>query len=112
MRFDVLRHIQLHLRKILSLSGPHLGIHLSHHVEYHIIIPRIAVMVVLIPVAGLVVNLDITHPQGFSDIDLRIKEVWSRIPIVQARIYHFDVLSVGCLQLPQGEQLVLPHIMK
>ena len=109
---DVLRHIELHLRKILSLCILHIGVHLAHHVEYHIIIPWVAVMMVQIPVAGFVVDLDVANPQGTVDSHFRIKEVRSCVVIVQAWVYHFDVLAVGCLQFPQREQFVLPHIMK
>ena len=112
MLADVLWHIQLHLWKILSLGVLHIGIRFAHHVEHHIVIPWVAVMMVLIPVAGLVVNLDITHPKRAVNFDFGIKEIWSCVPIVQARIDHFDVLAVGCFQFPQREQFMLPHIMK
>ena len=69
-------------------------------------------MVVLIPVAGLVVDLDITHPQGPSDIHLRIKEIRPGVPIVQARVYHLDAFTVGRFQFLQREQFMLPHIMQ
>ena len=81
---DVLRHIELHLRKKLSLSILHIGIHFAYHVEYHIVIPRVTVVVVQIPVAGLVMDLDIAHPKHMVDLYLGIKEVGSCIAIVQA----------------------------
>ena len=109
---DVLRHIQLHLRDIFSLRILHIGIHLTHHVEHHIIITWVTVVMVLIPVAGLVMDLDIAHPQGTVDLDFGIKEVGTCIPVMQPRIDHFDVLAVGCHQFLQREQFMLPHIMK
>ena len=112
MRPDHLGHVELHLRQILSPRVHHIGIDRTGHVEHHIVIAAILVVAVQIPVRRLVVNLHIPHPEGAVDIHLRIEEIGTCIVVVQSGVNHFDELAVGCLQFPQREHLVLPHIMQ
>ena len=62
-----------------------------------VVIALVLVVPMQIPVRRLVVYLHISHPQGAPDSDLRIEEVRPGIAIMQARINHFDGITVACL---------------
>ena len=69
-------------------------------------------MAMLIPVAGLVVNLDIANPQRTAYFHLGIEEVRTAITVVQARVYHLHLLSVSGLQTTYRPHLMLPAVVK
>ena len=69
-------------------------------------------MAMQIPVRRLVVDLDITHPQRSVDLHLCVKEVRAGIVVMQTRVYHFDVLTIGCFQFLEREHTVFPHILE
>jgi hypothetical protein len=64
------------------------------------------------PVAGFVVNLHVAHPQLSADLHLGVEEVGSRIVVVQARVYHLHLLTVGRLEAVEWEEPVFPAIMQ
>ena len=97
------RHIQLQLRQIFTLGILYIRVDDSRHVEHHVVVVRVFVVTMHIPVARLLVDLHIPHPQRAAYLHFGIEEVRSCIVVVQARVNHFDVLAICCLQFPQRE---------
>ena len=105
-------NLQLYLWQIASVVGQHVGIGFLHHMQHDVVIPCIAVVSVDVPVAAAQVYLDVAHPQRTADAHLRVEEVGPGVAVVQARVYHLHLASVGRRELVQWQQLVLPHIMQ
>ena len=80
--------------------------------EDNIIIALVLIVAMQIPVARLVVDLHVAHPERLPYPDLRIEEVGTCVAIVQSRIDYLDSHAVARHQFPQREELVLPHIMQ
>ena len=54
--------VQHELRQVFAPLVPHVGIGLFHHVQHHVIIGLVAVVVVQVPVGRALVNLNVAHP--------------------------------------------------
>ena len=72
----------------------------------------VVVVAMQIPVAGLIMNLDIAHPQCAIDFHLRIEEVWPTIAIVQSWVYDLYLLTVSSVQPSYGPHFVFPAVVK
>ena len=89
------RHRQHHLGQIVAVVGHHVGIGIASDVQHHVVIPRIAVVTVLVPLAAVLMNLHIAHPQRAADAQLGVEEVGTGVAIVQARVDDLHQLAVG-----------------
>ena len=79
---NMLRHRQHHLWYKVSLLRLHIAVGNANHMQHHIIIMCILVVSMQIPVARLVMYLDIAHPQRSVYLHLGVEEVWSGISVV------------------------------
>ena len=79
---DMIGYIELHLTDKLTIGIHHFGIEHPSHMQYHIVVSLILVVPMQIPIARLVVNLNITHPQRLSNPYLRIEEIRTSIVVV------------------------------
>ena len=70
------------------------------------------VMAVQIPVAGLHVNLYITHPECAADAYLGIEEVGAGVAVVEARVDNLEGAAVSGVQLAERQQPMLPSILQ
>ena len=104
-------HLQYQLRQGASVLRLHRHVRASHHVEHHVVVGFVRVVVVAIPVGGSIVNFHVAHPERAADFDFRIKEVGPLVPIVQSRVDDVHLLSVCSGQRAEGEELVFPHVM-
>ena len=109
---DIVGHIELHLFDKLPVTVHDFCVDNACHMEDHVVVVLVFVMSMQIPVARLVMNLDISNPESPADSHFRIEEVWTCVAIVQSRVNHLDVLSVARFHSLQREHLVLPHIMQ
>ena len=108
----LLRHAELQLRDVVAVGGAHVGIGHLADVEHDVVVARVAVVAVLVPVAGAVVNLDVAHPEGAADAYLGVEEVGPGVAVVQSRVDDFHFAAVGCRQLFQRQHLVLPSVVQ
>ena len=84
----------------------------SANVQDNVVVAFILIMSVHIPVACLVVNLHVAHPQGSVEFDFGIEEIGPCIAVVQSGVNYFHSLVPGGGEWREWEELVLPHIMK
>ena len=109
---DIGRYFQLHLWQTIALLRCCDSVELSADVQDNVVIAVVLVVSMGEPVARLVVDFDVTHPQRTPDFNLCIEEIGPRIVVVQAGIYHFHRLPVGRREGFQGEHLVFPDVMQ
>ena len=109
---DIVGHVELHLFDKLAVAVHNFCVDNACHVEDHVVVVLVLVVSMQIPVARLVVNLNVSYPESPADSHFRIEEVRTCVAVVQSGVNHLDVLSVARFQSPQREQLVLPHIMQ
>ena len=93
-------HIELHLADKLTIRIHHFRIQDANHMEDDIVVTLVLIMAMNIPVARLVVNLDVPYPERAPYLNLRIKEIRAGIAVMQTWVNHFDGFAVACLQLP------------
>ena len=79
---NMLRHRQHHLWYKVSLLRLHIAVGNANHMQHYIIIMDVLVVSMQIPIARLVMYLDIAHPHRSVYLHLGVKEVWSGISVV------------------------------
>ena len=79
---NMLRHRQHHLWYKVSLLRLYITIGHPHHMQHYIIIMDVLVVSMQIPIARLVMYLDIAHPQRSVYLHLGVEEVWSGISVM------------------------------
>ena len=109
---NILGHLQHHLGYKVSLLCLYITVDHSHHVKHYIIIMGILVVTMQVPVARLVVYLDIAYPKRSAYLHLRIEEVRTCVSVVQPRVQHFHHPSVSGFQSFQWPHLMSPAIVQ
>lgn len=84
----LLRNRQLHLRRTAAVSGLGLGISESHDMEDDVVVMCVLFVTMEKPVAGLVVNLHIAHPQLPTYLHFGVEEVGAGVAVVESGIQH------------------------
>ena len=79
---NMLRHRQHHLWYKVSLLRLYITIGHPHHMQHYVIIMDILVVSMQIPVARLVMYLDIAHPQRSVYLHFRVEEVRPSISVM------------------------------
>ena len=111
MLADVLRHAELHLWDIVPLAVLDIRVDGAANMQHHVVVVRVAVVAVLIPVGGAVVNLDIAHPQCAVNLHFGVEEVRSGVVVMQSRVNNLYSSAVGSRQLRQWQESVLPSVV-
>ena len=106
------RYIQLQLRYVLAVALHHFGIQFPGYMQYHIVVIAVLVVPMHVPVARLVVNLNIARPHSAIYANLSIHEIGPGIAVVLARIDHLNQHTIACKQLFQRKKLQFPSIME
>ena len=109
---DMLRHAELHLGRHESAAGPGHGIDLSADMEDDVVIGWVMVMPVGEPVAGLVMDLHVAHPERPVDLHFGIEEIRSGMTVVQSGVDDLHDPVVGGREDGEGEELVLPAVVQ
>ena len=76
--------------------------------QYHIVIGTIVFMMMLIPVAAVHMYLHVSHPHRIIDLYLGIKEIGTRVVVMQTRVYNLHILIVGSGERCKWKHLVFP----
>ena len=92
------RDFQLHLWDVLSFCVCHLAIRVACDMQHDIVVSLVFVMSMQIPVARLVVNLHVTHPECLVDFHFSIEEIRSTVVIMQSGVNHLDGSAVRRLE--------------
>ena len=83
-----------------------------HDVQDDAVIGRVLVVVVPFPVAGPHVDLDVAYPGVAINLDLGVKEVWSRVGIEQTRVEDTHTAAIVGHHVLAEPQLVLPYVLQ
>ena len=94
------------------VHGLHVGIYHRRHVQHHIVVGRVLVVLVQHPVGGAFVYLHVAHPQCAVDAQLGVEEVGSCVCVVKSRVNHLHRSSVGGAHLVQWQYAVFPDVME
>ena len=85
---------------------------LAHDVEHDIIIVRVAVVAVVKPIGGAVVNLYVAGPIGGADLDFRIEEVGPIMGVGEPHVDDLNALAALRRQRTQGKEAMAPYVVK
>ena len=94
------------------VHGLHIGIYNRRHMQHHIVVGRVLVVLMQHPVGRAFVYLHIAHPQRTADAQLGIKKVGACMCVVQSRVNHLHRASVGSVHLVQWQYAVFPNVME
>ena len=106
----VFRAFYLQCRHGSAVGSCHFAVAVQAHMQYHIVVCLVVVVVVAVPVRCVFVYFHVSGPHCVSYFYLRVEEVWTFIPVVVAGIYHFHLLS-RCGSKVRFQYLVLPDVM-
>jgi hypothetical protein len=109
--FDVYITKKIHWQWWKDEEGP-IRIDGAADVQNHVVVSLIFVVGMKIPVARLVVNLHVAHPQRTVNLDFSVEEIGPCIAIVQSGVDDFHLPVVGGGKRGEWEEFVLPHIVK
>ena len=109
---DILGDVELHLRQRGTLGVSGFRIYVAADVQNHVVVSFVLVVGVKIPVARLVVNLHVAHPESSGNLDFGVEEIGSCIAVVQSGVDDFHLPVVGGGKRGEWEEFVLPHVVK
>ena len=108
----VSRHLELELRNALAVLRQRESVRLTHNVKHDIIIMRIAIVAVVKPIRGAVVDLHIAGPIGGTNLHFRIEEIGAIMGIGKANVDYFNALAALRRQRTQGKEAMTPYVVK
>ena len=108
----MIRNIELHLNQQGTLRVSGFRIDGAADVQNHVVVSLILVVGMKMPVARLVVNLHVAHPQRTVNFDFSVEEIGPCIAVVQSGVDDFHLPVVGGGKRGEWEEFVLPHIVK
>ena len=96
----------------MALCRLYVSVGYANHMKHDIIIMHVLMVTVQIPVASLVVDLHISHPQCSADLHLGIEEIRTAVAVVQSGIYDFHRPAVSGFKPLQRPHLMLPTVVQ
>ena len=73
---------------------------------------RIAIVAVMKPIRGAVVDLHISGPIGGTNLHFRIEEIGAIMGIGKANVDYFNALAALRRQQAQGKEAMTPYVVK
>ena len=92
---DMIRYFQFQLWYCFVVAGENGGVDCFCDVKYHIVIMLVFVVSVAVPVAGMLVYLNIADPKNTTDFYFCIEEIRPGVSVDQSCIDYFHFLLVS-----------------
>ena len=108
----IIRNVELHLRQRGTLGVSGFRIYVAADVQNHVVVSFVLVVSMKIPVARLVVNLHVAHPESSGNLDFGVEEIGPCIAVVQSGVDDFHLPVVGGGKRGEWEEFMLPHVVK